>query len=140
MMLAIRSSGVVRGGSTVPAIWIWLLHKQEVSGSWNWLLHKQEVSGCLVSGVWLLHKQEKRLLYKQESWKVDWLLHKQEVSGVWISGAPTIAAYGRRRLTGLVWTGGIAAGRVVRWQYGASDMSGGSSTVLASCLEVAVRY
>ena len=52
-----RSSGVVRGGSTVPAIWIWLLHKQEVSGSWNWLLHKQK------------------------SWKVDWLLHKQEVSG-----------------------------------------------------------
>ena len=48
-MPAIRSSGVVRGGSTVPAIWIWLLHKQE---SWevDWLLHKQEVSGCLVSG------------------------------------------------------------------------------------------
>ena len=32
------------------------------------------------------------------------------VSGVWISGAPTIAAYSRRRLTGLVWSGGIAAG------------------------------
>ena len=40
-MSATRSSGVVRGGSTVPAIWIWLLHKQE---SWkvDWLLHKQE--------------------------------------------------------------------------------------------------
>ena len=73
-MPATRLSGVVRGGSTVLAIWIWLLHKQEVSGSWNWLLHKQEVSG------------------------------------VWISGAPTIAAYSRRRLTGLVWTGGIAVG------------------------------
>ena len=40
-MPAIRSSGVVRGGSTVLVIWIWLLHKQE---SWkvDWLLYKQE--------------------------------------------------------------------------------------------------
>ena len=55
MMPATRSSGVVRGGSTVPAIWIWLLHKLEVSGSWNWLLYKQEKR--------LLHKQEKASCY-----------------------------------------------------------------------------
>ena len=51
MMPAIRSSGVVRGGSTVPAIWIWLLHKQEkrlLHKQEKRLLHKQEVSGCLV--------------------------------------------------------------------------------------------
>ena len=124
MMPATRSSGVVRGGSTVPAIWIWLLHKQEVSGSWNWLLHKQE--------SWKVDW----LLYKQESWKVDWLLYKQEVSGVWISGAPTIAVYGRRRLTSLEVSS-------LDWRYSSGVLVPGScssSTVPATCLEVAVRY
>ena len=71
-MPATRSSGVVRGGSTVPAIWIWLLYKQE---SWkvDWLLHKQE------SWKWLLYKQE-----VSGSW--NWLLYKQEVSGCLVSG------------------------------------------------------
>ena len=31
------------------------------------------------------------------------------VSGVWVSGTPTIAAYSRRRLTGLVWSGGLGS-------------------------------
>ena len=46
MMLAIRSSGVVRGGSTVLAVWYlnWLLHKQEEGWNLDWLLHKQEES------------------------------------------------------------------------------------------------
>jgi hypothetical protein len=74
MMPAIRSLEVVRGGSTVPAIWIWLLHKQEVSGSWNWLLYKQEVSGWW-TGCYTSRKAGR--------W--NWLLHKQEVSGVWRS-------------------------------------------------------
>ena len=45
-MPATRSSGVVRGGSTVPAIWIWLLHKQE---SW-----KVELAATQAGGVWKL--------------------------------------------------------------------------------------
>ena len=85
MMPVTRSSGVVRGGSTVPAIWIWLLHKQE---SW-----KVELAATQAGGVW---KVELAATQAGGVW----------VSGIWISGA----AYSRRRLTGLVWTSSIAAG------------------------------
>ena len=86
-----------------------------MSGSWNWLLYKQEswkveLAATQAGGVWKLetgcYTSRKAGRWKLAATQAGGVW----VSGVWISGAPTIAAYSRRRLTGLVWTGGIAAG------------------------------
>ena len=70
------------------------------------------------------------------------------VSGVWVSGTPTIAAYSRRRLTGLVWSGGLGSTQLylvvsgLDWRYSSKVLAPGScggSTVPATDRAVAVR-